>query len=53
MQTIENMEVVRLNAEESLKMAEAILNPREPNANLRTAAKRYMERHRGKTTESK
>jgi uncharacterized protein (DUF1778 family) len=45
MQTIESMEIIRLNAEESLKMAEAILNPREPNAKLRAAAKRYMESH--------
>jgi uncharacterized protein (DUF1778 family) len=44
-QTIESMEIIRLNAEESLKMAKAILNPREPNAKLRAAAKRYMENH--------
>ncbi|MGO8955375.1 MAG: DUF1778 domain-containing protein [Rhodomicrobium sp.] len=42
-QTIESMEIIRLNAEESLKMAEAILNPREPNDRLREAAKRYLE----------
>jgi uncharacterized protein (DUF1778 family) len=41
MQTIENMEIIRLNAEESAAIAEAILNPREPNAKLRAAAKRY------------
>jgi hypothetical protein len=32
---------------ESLKMAQAILNPRQPNAKLRAAAKRYLETHRG------
>ena len=42
-QTIESMEIIRLNAQESLKMAEAIFNPREPNPQLRAAAKRYME----------
>jgi len=42
-QTIESMEIVRLNAQESLKMAQAILNPRQPNAKLRAAAKRYLE----------
>jgi uncharacterized protein (DUF1778 family) len=52
-QTIESMEIIRLNAEESLKMAEAILNPREPNAKLRAAAKRYMEGRRGEVTEAK
>jgi len=38
--------IIRLDAEESLKMAEAILNPREANANLCAAAKRYIESHR-------
>jgi uncharacterized protein (DUF1778 family) len=32
-QTIESMEIIRLNANESLKMAQAIFNPRKPNAN--------------------
>jgi uncharacterized protein (DUF1778 family) len=41
-QTIESMEIIRLNAAESLRMAEAIFNPREPNAQLRKAAKRYL-----------
>ncbi len=41
-QTIEAMEIIRLNAEDSRKMAEAILNPREPNARLRAAASRYL-----------
>ncbi|MFZ1074770.1 MAG: DUF1778 domain-containing protein [Minisyncoccia bacterium] len=42
MQTIESMEIIRLNASESLKMAEAIFNPREPSPHLRKAAKRYL-----------
>ena len=33
---------IRLNAAESLKMARAILNPREPNHRLREAAKQYL-----------
>jgi hypothetical protein len=48
-----SMEIIRLNAEESLKMVEAILNPREPNARLCAAAKRYMEGRRGEVTEGK
>lgn len=42
-QTVESMEIIRLNARESLKMAEAIFNPREPNAKLRAAAKRHRQ----------
>ena len=42
MQTIETMEIIRLNAEESLKMANAIFEPREPSAHTRAAAKRYL-----------
>ena len=41
-QTIETMEIIRLNAEESLKMAQAILNPREPSARSIAAAKDYL-----------
>jgi uncharacterized protein (DUF1778 family) len=41
-QTIETMEIIRLNAEESLKMAQAILNPREPSARSIAAAKEYL-----------
>jgi uncharacterized protein (DUF1778 family) len=44
-QTIESMEIIRLNAQESLKMAHPILNPRQPNAKLRAAAKRCLENH--------
>jgi hypothetical protein len=36
-------DVIRLNAEESRALAEALLNPREPNDNLRDAALRYRE----------
>lgn len=32
---------IHLNAEESVRMAEAILNPREPNARLLAAAKSH------------
>lgn len=41
-QTIETMEIIRLNASESRKMACAIMNPREPSARVRAAAKRYL-----------
>lgn len=41
-QTIETMEIIRLNAAESLKMAQAILNPREPSARSVAAAKEYL-----------
>ena len=33
---------IRLTAEESLKMAHAILNPREPSARIIAAAKEYL-----------
>ena len=35
--------VIKLNAEESLAFAEALLNPREPTERLRAAARRYRE----------
>ena len=41
-QTIEAMEIIRLNAEDSRRMAEAIMNPRAPNARLLAAANRYL-----------
>ena len=41
-QTIETMEIIRLNAEESLKMAQAIFEPRDPGAQTRAAAQRYL-----------
>ena len=42
-QTIEAMEIIRLNAAESLKMARALLEPREPGARTRAAARRYLD----------
>jgi uncharacterized protein (DUF1778 family) len=42
MATIETMEILRLNAEESRRMAEAILAPADPSAYTRAAAKRYL-----------
>jgi uncharacterized protein (DUF1778 family) len=41
--TIEQMEVIRLSAADSLAFAEALLNPREPSRALRAAAQRYRE----------
>ena len=43
MRTIEDMQVIRLNAEDSRIFAEALLNPRAPRKGLRAAARRYME----------
>ena len=41
-QTIESMQTIRLNEAESLAMAQALLNPRKPNAKLRAAVKEYL-----------
>lgn len=41
--TIEEVHLVRLNADESQAFAEALLNPREPTDRLRAAARRYLE----------
>lgn len=41
--TLEEAQMVRLNAEESRAFAEALLNPREPTDRLRAAARRYLE----------
>ena len=41
--TIEEMQTIRLNAEESRVFVEALLNPREPNARLKAAADRYLK----------
>lgn len=41
--TIESMETIRLNREDSLAFAEALLNPPEPNERLRAAARRYLQ----------
>lgn len=37
------MQTVWLNAKESEAFAEALLNPREPNARLKAAARRYLK----------
>jgi uncharacterized protein (DUF1778 family) len=40
--TIDEMQIIRLNADESRAFAEALLNPREPNTQLKIAAQRYL-----------
>jgi uncharacterized protein (DUF1778 family) len=42
MMIIETMEILRLNAEESRRMAEAIVTPPEPSAYTSAAAQRYL-----------
>jgi uncharacterized protein (DUF1778 family) len=39
---IEDTQRIRLNARDSRAFAEALLNPREPNAQLKEAARRYL-----------
>ncbi len=39
--TIKDYETIRLNSNESVALAEALLNPPEPNAKLRAAVERY------------
>ena len=41
--TIGDMQAIQLNSAESRAFAEAILNPREPAARLKAAARRYIE----------
>lgn len=41
--TIEEMQIIRLSAEDSRAFAEALLHPRTPNEKLHAAARRYME----------
>jgi len=41
--TIEQMQIIRLSAEDSREFAEALLHPRAPNEKLRSAARRYMQ----------
>ena len=41
--TIGEMDVIRLNADESRAFAEALLTPREPSSRLKAAARRYIE----------
>jgi len=43
LRTVEQHEVIRLNAEESRAFAEALLNPRPPSKKLLDAARRYFE----------
>jgi len=40
--TIAEDRAIRLNADESLALADALLRPRSPNARLRAAARRYI-----------
>lgn len=40
---IEETQTIRLSAKESRAFAEALLNPREPNTRLKTAAQRYLK----------
>lgn len=40
---IGEVQAIRLTAEESRRFAEALLEPREPTADLRAAARRYVE----------
>jgi uncharacterized protein (DUF1778 family) len=42
-ETIESMSIIRLTAEQSLRMAEVMFNPREPSARLIAAARRYRK----------
>ena len=39
---LEDMQTVKLTADESRAFAEAMLNPREPNRRLKAAAQRYV-----------
>jgi uncharacterized protein (DUF1778 family) len=41
--TIDDMQAIRLNEQESRAFAEAIVNPREPTPGLKAAARRYIE----------
>lgn len=40
---IEETQTIRLSATDSRAFAEALLNPREPNARLKAAAQRYLK----------
>ena len=41
--TIDDMQAIRLNEQESRAFVEAIVNPREPTPELKAAARRYIE----------
>lgn len=43
LRTIDEVRLIRLDAEESRAFAEALLNPREPPDRLRKAARRYLD----------
>jgi uncharacterized protein (DUF1778 family) len=43
MRVIEQTQTIRLNTDDSRAFAEALLNPREPNARLKAAAQRYLK----------
>jgi len=43
LRTIEDTQIIRLNAKDSRAFAQALLNPRAPNRKLRAAARRYIE----------
>ncbi len=40
---IEETQTIRLSAKDSRAFAEALLNPREPNARLKASAQRYLK----------
>ncbi|MGH7120817.1 MAG: DUF1778 domain-containing protein [Acetobacteraceae bacterium] len=40
---IEETQTIRLSAADSRTFAEALLNPREPNARLKATAQRYLK----------
>lgn len=42
MRTLDEMQTIRLSADESRAFAEAVLNPRLPSPRLRAAARRYL-----------
>lgn len=41
METIKSFETMQVNADDSVALAKALLNPPKPNAKLRAAARRY------------
>jgi uncharacterized protein (DUF1778 family) len=41
METIKSFETMKVNAQDSARLASALLNPPKPNAKLRAAARRY------------
>lgn len=40
---VEEAQTIKLSAKDSHAFAEALLNPREPNARLKAAARRYLK----------